>query len=332
MEEKIAVSVIIPFYNVAKYFDECLSSLKRQTFQNFEVILIDDGSTDGSGDIAQKYVDCFLKCTMITKENEGQGKARNIGLQLACGKYVYFLDSDDYIADDALEILYHQAEKQKADLVLFSGKAFRDQPANRYFSERESYIRKGKYSKERYEGQELFALLKRNRDYTCSVCLQFVRRDLLQGENITFPVNTAYEDEYYAFLLFMKSRNVYVMADELFFRRIRMDSTMTSKRNARHFMGYAALCDQMTEWYQSGPLNPRWKWAVKMHAADFFKGAVCRVYFKMDMEERNKVEWERKELLRKGRRNVCYGNGRIFFVCYFWRLYSRYRDARADHE
>ncbi len=328
MRKEVAVSVIIPFYNVEKYLGECLDSLTRQTFRDFEVILIDDGSTDESSRIAESYADRFPHCRIISKKNEGQGKARNVGLEVSCGKYIYFLDSDDYIADCALETMYAQAEKYKADLVLFGGIVFYEKGMEKYFPERGTYARRGSYPKEIYEGQEAFARLKKYRDYTCSVCLQFVRGDLVRNEKIRFPEKIAYEDEYYSFLVFMKSQRTRITADTLFYRRVRPNSTMTDKRNGRHFIGYAALCERVTEWYQSGAAKKRWRWAVRMQAADFFKGAMCRIYFKLVPKDREMVEKERLKLVQMGRQNMCYGNWRVFLVCYGWPLYKWVRDKK----
>ena len=115
-----AVSVIIPMYNAEKYLPVCLESILNQTFTDFELLVVDDCSTDSSYAIAESYLEKFggrLKIISLP-ENTGSGAVpRNVGLDLSRGKYVYFIDNDDFIVDNALETLYNFAEKYQADFV-----------------------------------------------------------------------------------------------------------------------------------------------------------------------------------------------------------------------
>ena len=101
--EKIKISVIIPVYNVEKYLRECLESILNQTFQDFEIICVDDGSTDRSLDILQEYKRKDDRFVILQQRHAGAGAARNHGLKLAEGKYIQFLDSDDYFEPTLLE-------------------------------------------------------------------------------------------------------------------------------------------------------------------------------------------------------------------------------------
>lgn len=113
------ISVIIPVYNVETLLDRCLASLNKQTFKEFEVLVINDGSTDSSESIIQKYVDEKPEVfKLINQENAGQSAARNHGVELAKGKYIYFLDSDDYIKPSTLRMMYDTAEMNKLDYVI----------------------------------------------------------------------------------------------------------------------------------------------------------------------------------------------------------------------
>lgn len=119
-EKAYAVSVVIPLYNAEKYVAECLDSLLIQTFQNFEIIVVDDCSTDDSVKIVESYVSKFkgrLKLTKTEKNSGHPGVPRNIGLSLANGKYVYFMDADDFLLGSALEILYNAASEYDTDIV-----------------------------------------------------------------------------------------------------------------------------------------------------------------------------------------------------------------------
>ena len=99
-------SIIVPVYNTEKYLDRCVKSLLSQTLSNIEVILVDDGSSDGSGRICDDFAAGDTRVRVIHKKNEGQGIARNAGLDLAFGEYVLFIDSDDYIEKEMIEKLY----------------------------------------------------------------------------------------------------------------------------------------------------------------------------------------------------------------------------------
>ncbi len=117
------ISIIIPVYNVEKYIERCVNSLTNQTFQSIEIILVDDSSTDSSLEICKKLAEKDARIKVIHKENEGAGKARNAALKLATGKYIGFVDSDDYVAPDMFKVLYEKAEKYNSDLIL-SGVSF----------------------------------------------------------------------------------------------------------------------------------------------------------------------------------------------------------------
>ena len=109
------ISVIIPIYNVEKYLGKCLDSVKNQTYQDFEVLLIDDGSTDNSGKIAKAYLS-DARFHYIYKANSGQGAARNVGIDMAKGEYLCFIDSDDFVEPNYLEVLYRTLKENGSDI------------------------------------------------------------------------------------------------------------------------------------------------------------------------------------------------------------------------
>lgn len=110
------ISVIVPVYNVEKYIRKCLNSLTAQTYKNLEIILVDDGSSDSSGSICDEYALKYNNITVVHKKNAGLGMARNTGLEHITGKYVTFLDSDDYISPACIEILYKNIIKNQTDM------------------------------------------------------------------------------------------------------------------------------------------------------------------------------------------------------------------------
>lgn len=111
------ISVIVPLYNVEKYIINCISSLTNQTYQNIEIILIDDGSTDNSGRICKKLAQEDHRIIYLRKENGGVSSARNLGLQYATGSYIGFVDSDDYISKTMYENLLKRLLETNADIA-----------------------------------------------------------------------------------------------------------------------------------------------------------------------------------------------------------------------
>ena len=124
---EVKASVIIPVYNVEKYLRECLDSVTRQTLNDIEVICVDDGSTDGSLKILQEYTEKDKRIKVVSQQNKGAGTARNRGLTLAKGKYLYFMDSDDYCDKELLKKTVDMAEETGADIVAFHYYVFDEQ-------------------------------------------------------------------------------------------------------------------------------------------------------------------------------------------------------------
>ena len=112
------ISIIVPVYNVEKYICRCIDSILAQTYKDFELILVDDGSTDSSGKICDDYKERDKRIKVIHKENGGLSSARNVGIDVAEGDYIGFIDSDDYIRKDMYEILYKCIQKNNCDISI----------------------------------------------------------------------------------------------------------------------------------------------------------------------------------------------------------------------
>lgn len=116
LKENPEISVIVPIYNTEEYLQTCLNSIAEQTFCNIEVLLVDDGSTDGSADICKQFIKKDSRFIYFFKKNEGQYSARNLGLEHARGRFVSFVDSDDYVHKNFLERMYKVVKEQEADI------------------------------------------------------------------------------------------------------------------------------------------------------------------------------------------------------------------------
>lgn len=120
------ISIIVPVYNVEKYLKKCLDSIFNQSFKDFNLIIVNDGSTDNSEKIINEYLEKYINIIYIKQENLGVSEARNVGLRKANKKYTMFIDSDDYIEKDTLESLYNKAENTNADMVIYGHENFYD--------------------------------------------------------------------------------------------------------------------------------------------------------------------------------------------------------------
>ena len=123
-ESKALISIIVPIYNVEKYLRQCLDSVLNQTYQNFECLLINDGSPDNSAGICKEYVDKDARFHYFEKENGGLASARNFGIKYSKGKYITFIDSDDWVESDYLEVLHSKIKEYNTDFVISSYKKF----------------------------------------------------------------------------------------------------------------------------------------------------------------------------------------------------------------
>lgn len=231
MEVKGLISVIIPVYNVEKYLKECINSVLSQTYKNYEIILVDDGSTDTSPEICDEYAEKYECVRVIHKENRGLSHTRNTGLLASQGEYVYFLDSDDYIDSNAFDLCVEAIDRENADFLFFDSLSFYDEGKN--FDIPQNYTRKKHYVSA--NGMEMLESLNDNKDFHSAVPLFFFNSTFLKKENITFFEGVLYEDVLFSYQIFCKAGAVAHVNKPLYFRRYRENSIMTSRKTVHHF-------------------------------------------------------------------------------------------------
>jgi len=220
MSNEIKVSVIIPVYNIEKYLNRCVESVYNQTFSNLEIILVNDGSSDGSASLCEEHQKLENRVKVIHQKNAGSAVARNAGLEIADGKYVYFLDGDDWIKEDAIEGLVRSAETHLCDVVIFDSCYMVDESGNIIGDD---FTRKNRYSP--MLGHEMFCEMWNNKEYFQSACLIFIRKELLTDKKILFPAGMMhYDDSLFKFILFMNAGIVVYLPEKLYYRRIREGS------------------------------------------------------------------------------------------------------------
>lgn len=229
MQSKPLVSVIMPVYNSEKYLISAIRSVLEQTYDNFELICVDDGSTDLSPEILRlQQPDSHLK--IITQKNQGPSAARNAGLDVAQGDYIAFVDSDDYIELDTLDILVKTALETEAEIVVFGGSTFPVEIPTPAWIEK-----KLSPSVKVYEGKfaGINALL-REESSKPFMWLHFVNSKLINGEN-KVRLDTSLdigEDQLAIFSYFPKANKVVFISDKLYHYRINHTNSIMSKYDA----------------------------------------------------------------------------------------------------
>ncbi|EET60574.1 hypothetical protein BRYFOR_07392 [Marvinbryantia formatexigens DSM 14469] len=245
MADRKKVSVIIPVYNVEKYLEKCLDSVERQTLPEIEIICVNDGSTDGSLQILQSYAEKDDRIIIINKENGGLSSARNAGLAVAEGEYVYFLDSDDWILAETLEVLYDECKKENLDTILFDADSiFETEEVERLHPSYRDYYHREDCFGNTVTGQRLFAEMMPREQYRSSACLQMNRRAFLEQYGLGFREGMIHEDELFTLQVSLRAERAKHLARPFYQRLVREESIMTSVRAIRSAFGYY-VCNQL---------------------------------------------------------------------------------------
>lgn len=198
-------SIIIPVYNVEGYLDRCMNSVVNQKFTDYEVILVDDGSTDNSGKMCDAYAERYDFVSVYHKENGGLSDARNYGLDRAAGEYILFVDSDDYISEDACDTLYSSAVENNADIVIGHSIVLRKSPQMEKFENiaRDNF----KYNKS-YTGEEYLYGCLSGGALSVEAWRSLYRKAFLIDNGLRFEKNITHEDEEFTPRVLLKAKNV----------------------------------------------------------------------------------------------------------------------------
>ena len=208
------ISIIVPIYNVEKYLRMCLDSIEQQTYSNIEVLLINDGSPDASGEICQEYVARDSRFHYFEKENGGLSDARNYGIERSNGKYITFVDSDDWLELTYVEDLYQAAIRNDADTVVSHFTIYNESDRNYYVHIWDDYYEKT------YTGEELVlelpSLESEGYVFTTSWGILFNQKLF---NNIRFPKGKVIEDSRTNYKLFFKSEKITYIHKEIYYHR-----------------------------------------------------------------------------------------------------------------
>lgn len=219
---QFVVSVIVPVYNVERYVARCLDSLAAQTFAAFEVLIIDDGSTDRTAHVCREYSAHDPRFRVIAKANEGQGVARNLGLAQAQGRYVAFVDGDDWLVSQALSIAVRALAQDGGDFLNF-GLHFVDECG-------QVKARFGRWRDRFLEGEAIVRHAMLDDQILTSPCNKLYRRELLERHHIRFPATRGCEDIYFSRVVALHARRCAFIDDVLYVALIRRGSTTRGAR------------------------------------------------------------------------------------------------------
>lgn len=212
------ISVIIPVYNVENYLKKCLDSITNQTLEDMEIICIDDGSTDSSPDILKEYSKKDKRIKIITKENEGQATARNLGIKEAKGEYIAFIDSDDFIEPEMLEKLYTKAKDNNLDIAMCKIATYDNQ--TKEIKDNVWYYMLGVF---RDFEMDIFSH-KDTKEFTCNISVtpynKIYKTSLLKENSILFPEGLIFEDEKFFFDTYLRAKRVSIVDEFLYYYRV----------------------------------------------------------------------------------------------------------------
>lgn len=239
----VSVSVVVPAYNVERYICECLDNVCNQTFDDLEIICVDDGSTDSTLEIMNEYAKRDERIRVIAQENKGASGARNTGLRAATGKYLYFMDSDDYLEVDALEKLFNLSEEKSLDFIIFKLINVDDETGEKYPTDYYDM----KFLKDAV-GDNVFCH-EDVPDHVFKIAVspqgKFFNLKFLDG--MEFVEGVIFEDNVFFVDALFRAKRILFVNEYLCNRRIRQNSLMTSNRNFTDFIKVSNMLVDVTK-------------------------------------------------------------------------------------
>lgn len=316
------VSVIIPIYNVEKYLSECLNSVIQQTYKNLEIILIDDGSTDSSSDIAKEFVLQDKRIKLFTQENGGQSKARNFGIQQAQGDFLIFVDSDDYIQNFHIEELMDvikENEHLKVVMCKFTKETtdLTAKKSNDYSIFSNSFVKMINY------------LYKSSYPAMSPTCKLYCRELF---KEVYFHEGIIYEDGLFAYEILDQITEIGLLNSKSYYYRTAENSTLTSKISVKNFdvlkknellkeFFIKKYPEEMDHFYQKA-LNLNDSIAVKciQDRGDLAKSLLKKIYSQNKLYSKNNFP-----------RKLLYSNS-LFYKTFLYAMSTIYSESKTGED
>lgn len=283
----VKVSVIIPVYNVEDYLQECLDSICGQTLRDIEIICINDGSTDDSLRILEKFAAEDKRITIVSQRNKGLSGARNTGVLFATGEYIYFIDSDDYIDKTALEYLYKEAKKDALDILYFDGISFSEsQNLKTKYPGEDCCYREKEYS-DIYTGADLYVAMRRDGVFRPMVWLQFISKAFYENKHLAFREGIIHEDVLFSYISVLKAQRV-SHRRKVFYHYRRREGTITSAYSFKHVYGKLVCLIEISSFMKSQVFDRN---VIQLMGSylQWLQGDMKTQYGHLSEEEKNKV-------------------------------------------
>lgn len=241
------VSVIIPIYNTEQYLSQCLDSIINQTLKEIEIICVNDGSTDNSLEILKKYSSIDNRIVIINQKNQGLSCSRNNAMKIAKGEYIQFVDSDDWLEPESLDLLYKKSKKLDLDMLCFEGQNYEN---GQFYQSKGLMIDYASDEGKVYLSQDMPAIIPL---ISISACLVFYKHSFLANEQITFPEHVLFEDNYFMHLALNKSSRFGILKRILYNRR--KHSSQITAHWDDHYGDYIKIVNMMIKLYTTEYVN-----------------------------------------------------------------------------
>lgn len=262
------LSIIIPMYNVETYLRKCIDSILSQDNENIELVLVDDGSPDDCGVIADEYASKWSNVRVFHKENGGLSDARNYGITKSNGKYLWFVDSDDYVEKETIVKLVMELQLNEPDVLVIQSKKV---SGEEIVDERKYDIEKGVYNK-----QEYFLQLKNN-PQSCIFCAQYqiAKKELVTDNGIYFRKGIIHEDELWTPQILLAADTIQYSGLNIYYHIMREGSIMNSKNFERSGECYLIIINELSEVFrQNKGVDLTYMWD---HLADTYMQIVWKL-------------------------------------------------------
>lgn len=237
-------SIIIPVYNSEKYLSKCINTILNQSFDNYEIIIVEDGSTDNSGEIADQLSNNDSRIKVIHVENGGAGKARNIGIAAAKGEYILFIDSDDYIEKDSLLIIYKNIlNTNKNDLYLLKGKKIYNHSKPVDLDTFSDY----NYFNSLISKNDILNYLSNLSKYPGSPCTKTFKKDFLFNNNIKFTEGNIAEDLIFIFKSILYADTIKIINSDYYYYKQDVSDSVTHSNINNLCNGISLFIEESSE-------------------------------------------------------------------------------------
>lgn len=230
------ISIVLPIYNVENYLKKCIETVLNQTYTNIEILLVDDGSTDHSGAICDEFEKKDKRIKVIHKSNGGLSDARNTGLKQANGKYISFIDSDDYVSEKYVEELYYLIKKNEAQIAVCNFQRVKEDG---------QVISSEDIKSETLSSKEVLEKLNDKKFYPVSIVAWNKLYDIKLFENILYPIGKLHEDEYTTYKLYYEAKKIVVTSSVLYYYRTVQTSITNRNFNKTRLDVLEALEERM---------------------------------------------------------------------------------------